>query len=67
MIDLNQKVNDLGIESLVNKRQSTNSTGNYKELPRLDVGTRVLYEKHPDAPKIKYPSGLREQLKIEKI
>ena len=54
MIDLNQrKVNEPEIENLVDKHKNTTSTG--KELPTLDVGTKVLYGKNPDASEIKCP------------
>ena len=50
-IDLNQKVNEPELENLVDMHQKATNTG--KELQKLDIGTKVLYEKTPDASKIK--------------
>ena len=57
MIDLNQKVKEPVIEKLVKNRELVPVLG--KELPNLDVGTEVLYEKNPDATKVKHPRWLR--------
>ena len=65
MIDLNQRVHAPELENLVDNCQNTTGTG--KELPKLDVGTPVLYEKIWIVPKLNVPSGLRVPLKTEKI
>ena len=62
MIDLNQKVHEPELESIADKCQNITSTG--KKLPKLDVGTKVLYEKNPDAPKIKHPQWSKGTIKI---
>ena len=64
MIDLNQKVHEPELENLVDKCQNTTSTG--KELPKLDVGTPMLYEKNPNAPKIKCPQWSKGTIKNRK-
>ena len=52
-IDLNQnKSNEPEIEMLVDRCQKVTGTG--KELPKLDVGTPVLYDKNTDSSKIKH-------------
>ena len=52
MIDLNQSKNE-PIEKLIQKCEVKAKTG--KELPKLDVGTPVLYDKNPDSSKVKRP------------
>ena len=42
MIDLNQKVHEPEMEKLAEKHQNSTSTGICKELPKQDVGTKVL-------------------------
>ena len=65
MIDLNQnKSNETEIETLVDKHQKVTVTG--KELPRLDVGTPVLYDKNPDSSKIKCPTWAKGTVKDRK-
>ena len=64
VIDLNQnKLNDPEIENLVEKCQSKSTTCTGKELPKLDVGTRVLYDKNPDSTKIKCPQWCKGTIK----
>ena len=46
-------MNEPVIEKLVQNRELVPVSG--KELPKLDVGTKVLYEKNPDATKVKHP------------
>ena len=53
MVDFNQSKNDEPIEKLVQKHEVKSKTG--KELPKLDVGTPVLYDKNPDSTRIKRP------------
>ena len=54
MIDVRQYSNVETIEKLIEKCELETQTG--KELPKLDVGTPVLYDKNPDSTKIKRPS-----------
>ena len=56
-INLSQgmKWNRPKIETLVEKCQKSKLTDTGKELPKLDVGTPILYDKNPDSTKIKYP------------
>ena len=62
MIDLNQnKSNDTVIETLVDKRQKVTVTG--KELPKLDVGTPVPYDKNPEFSKKKRPTWAKGTVK----
>ena len=63
-ININQgmKQNEPEIEMLVDKcLQKNNDTG--KELPKLDVGTPVLYDKNPDSSKIKCPQWCKGNVK----
>ena len=53
MVDVHQKSNESEIERLMEKRQSLPQTG--KELSKIPVRNRVLYEKNPDASKVKRP------------
>ena len=36
---------------------------NVKELPKLDVGMRVLYDKNPDSTRIKHPQWCKGTIK----
>ena len=54
MIDLHQKSNESEIEKKSEKQLNLPKTG--KELPKLPVGTRVLYEQNPDSNKPKHPN-----------
>ena len=67
MIDLNQnKSNETEIETLVDKHQKVTHTG--KELPKLDVGIPVLYDKNHRFYKDKMSYlGKRHCQRIEKI
>ena len=53
MIDFTQLRKDEPIEKLIQKCEVKAKAG--KELPKLDVGTPVLYEKNPDNTKVKRP------------
>ena len=53
MIDLHQRSNETELERLSEKCLSTPIKG--KELPKIPVGTPVLYEQNPDSTKIKCP------------
>ena len=64
MIDLNQKVHEPEIENLVDKCQNVTITG--KELPKLDVGPKVIYKKNSDASKNKHPQWLKGKFKDRK-
>ena len=50
MMDFNQLRNDEPIEKLIQKCEVKAKDG--KELPKLDVGTPVLYDKNPDSTKV---------------
>ena len=52
---------------LADRHQSKATTGSGKELPKLDVGTPVLYDKNPDSTKIKQPNRAKGMIKAEKI
>ena len=52
MIDLHQKSNKSEIEKMSERQINLPRAG--KELPKLPVGTRVLYEQNPDS-KLKHP------------
>ena len=52
-IDSSQGINKPEIEMLIDKHQKVTVTG--KELPKLDVGTPVLYSKNPNSSKTKHP------------
>ena len=60
-IDLSQRMNEPEIESLAEKHQKVTVTG--KELPKLDVGTPVLYDKNFDSTKIKHPTWAKGTVK----
>ena len=53
MVDAHQKSNELKIEKLVGRQLNVPQTG--KELAKIPVSTKVLYEKNPDANILKYP------------
>ena len=61
MIDFIQSRNDEPIEELIQKHQVKAKTG--KELPKLDVGTLVLYNKNPDSTNIKRPKWCKGTIK----
>ena len=52
---------NLKIEMLIDKCQKVTVTG--KELPRLDMGTPVLYDKNSDSSKIKCPKWTKGNVK----
>ena len=54
MIDLHHKLNESEIEKMVEKRMSKPTTG--VELPKIPVGTPILYDKNPDSTKKKHPN-----------
>ena len=53
MIDVHQKSTEDELEKISVKHQSRSTTG--KELPKLPVGMKVLYEQNPDSNRIKRP------------
>ena len=67
IIDWNQKKsNESEIESLADKCQSNSTTSNGKELPKVDIGMRVLHDKNPDSTKIKHPPWCKGTVKNRK-
>ena len=58
---MNQRSKETEIEMLADKHQKLTATG--KGLPKLDVGTPVLYDKNPDSSKIKYPTWAKGTVK----
>ena len=60
-INLSQGMNEPEIEMLIDKHQKVAVTR--KELPKLDVGTPVLYDKNPDSSKIKHPKWAKGTVK----
>ena len=50
MIDMHHKSNESDIEKMVEKRMSKPTTGS--ELPKIPVGTPILYDKNPDSTKL---------------
>ena len=62
IIDLAEcKINEPAVEELVQNRELIPYTG--KELPKLDVGTPILYDRNPDSSKIKHPQWSRSMIK----
>ena len=61
MIDFTQSRNDEPIEKLIQKCKVKAKTG--KELPKLDVGMPVLYDKNPDSTKVKRPKWYKGTIK----
>ena len=61
MIDLNQSKNDEPIEKLIQKHEFKAKTG--KELPKLKIGTPVLYDKNPDSTKVERPKWCKGTIK----
>ena len=61
MIDFTQLRNDEPIEKLIQKCEVKAKTG--KELPKLEVGTPVLYDKNPDSTKVKRPKWCKGTIK----
>ena len=61
-IDLAEhKVNEPAVERLVQNRELVPASG--KELPKLDIGTKVLYKKNTDASKIICPKWSKGTIK----
>ena len=61
MIDYTQSRNAEPIEKLIQKHDIKPKTG--KELPKLDIGTPVLYDKNPDSTNIKRPKWCKGTIK----
>ena len=61
MIDFSQSRNDEPIEKLIHKCEVKAKSG--KELPKLDIGTPVLYDKNPDSAKVKRPKWCKGTIK----
>ena len=61
MIDFNQSKNDEPIEKLIQKCEVKSKTG--KELPKLEIGRPVLYDKNPDSTRIKRPKWCKGTMK----
>ena len=61
MIDFNQSKNDEPIEILIQKHEVKAKTR--KDLPKLDIGTPVLYDKNPDSTKVKRPKWCKGTIK----
>ena len=57
MIDIHQKATEREIEKLLEKRSKLASKA--KELPRLPVGTEILYQFNPDSDKTKHSKWCR--------
>ena len=53
--------NEPEIETLVDKCLCKSTTG--KELPKIDMGTPILYEKNPDSLEIKCPQWCKGMVK----
>ena len=65
IIDWNQnKLNESEIENLADKCQSITSKD--IQLPKLDIGMRVLYDKNPDSTNIKCPHWCKCTVKNRK-
>ena len=61
MIDFTQSRINKPIEKLIQKHEVKTKTG--KELPKLDMGTPVLYDKNPDSTKVKRPKWCKGTIK----
>ena len=61
MIDFTQFRNYEPIEKLIQKCEVKAKTG--KELPKLDIGTPVLYDKNPDSTMVKRPKWCKDTIK----
>ena len=61
MIDFTQSRNDEPIEKLIQKHKVKAESG--KELPKLDIGAPVLYEKNTDSTEIKRPKWCKGTIK----
>ena len=65
MIDFSQSRNDEPIEKLMHKCEVKAKTG--KELPKLDIGTPVLYDKIQIVLRLRDLSGVRAPSEIGRI
>ena len=63
MIDFSQLRNDEPVEKLIHKCELKAQSTSGKELPKLDVGTPVLYNKNPDSTKVKRPKWCKGTIK----
>ena len=63
MIDFSQSRNDEPAEKLIHKCELKAQKESGKELPKLDVGTPVLYDKNPDSTKVKRPKWCKGTIK----
>ena len=63
MIDFSQSRNDEPVEKLIHKCELKAKSISGKELPKLDVGTPVLYDKNPDSTKVKRPKWCKGTIK----
>ena len=63
MIDFSQSKHDEPVEKLIQKHEFKAKSASGKELPKLDVGTPVLYDKNPDSTKIKRPKWCKGTIK----
>ena len=63
MIDFSQLRNDEPVEKLIHKCELKAQSTSGKELPKLDVGTPVLYDKNPDSTKVKRPKWCKGTIK----
>ena len=63
MVDLSQSKHDEPVEKLIQKCEVKTKIASGKELPKLNVGTPVLYDKNPDCTKIKRPKWCKGTIK----
>ena len=63
MIDFSQLRNNEPVEKLNHKCELKAQKESGKELPKLDVGTPVLYDKNPDSTKVKRPKWCKGTIK----
>ena len=63
MIDFSQLRNNEPVEKLIHKCKLKAKSTSGKELPKLDMGTPVLYDKNPDSTKIKRPKWCKGTIK----
>ena len=62
MINFNQNLDcKESVEKMIQKGELKPQTGN--ELPKLHIGTPVLYDKNPDSTKIKRPKWYKGTIK----
>ena len=63
MIDFSQSRNNEPVEKLIHKCKLKDKSTPGKELPKLEVGTPVLYDKNPDSTKVKSPKWCKGTIK----